>query len=91
MDPGGRYTPKAGYIKLSADVFQRVLIWWWKKPWKIKSPPKTRIFMWCVLENKAPTWDNLQKRCFQGLGWCDLCKADGESIIHLFLHHPFIK
>ena len=47
--------------------------------------------MWCVLENKAPTWDNLQKRSFQGLGWCRLCKSDGESVSHLFLQCPFIK
>ena len=60
-DLGGRHTPKVGYLKLSSDGFQRVLIWWWEILWKIKSPPKTKIFMWCVLENKAPTWDNLQR------------------------------
>jgi len=41
--------------------------------------------MWCVLENKAPTWDNLQKRSFQGPGWCVLCKRAQESVSHLFL------
>ena len=46
-DPAGRYTPKAGYIKLSADGVQGDLIWWWKALWKIKRPPKTRVFMWC--------------------------------------------
>ena len=59
VDSSGNYTSKDGYIKLSADVIQRDPIWQWKKLWKIKSPPKTRIFMWCVLENKALTWDNL--------------------------------
>ena len=62
LDSGGRYTPKAGYIKLSVDGFQRVMIWWWK----INCPPKARLFMWCVLENKVSVWDNLQKRCFNG-------------------------
>ena len=36
-------TPKAGYINLSAEGFQRVLAWWWKKLWKINIPPKTRL------------------------------------------------
>ena len=90
-DPSGRYTPKAGYIKFSEDGVQRVLIWWWKSLGKIKSPPNTINFMWCVLENKAPTWENLQKICFQRPGWCALCQDDGEFVTHIFVHCPFIK
>ena len=45
--------------------------------------------MWCVLENRAPTWDILQKRSFQGPGWCVLCKKELESISHLFITCPF--
>ena len=47
--------------------------------------------MCSVLENKSYTWENLQKRCFQGPGWCALCKVVGESILHLFIHCLFIK
>jgi len=64
----------------------REVVWWWKTLWKIKCPPKNKLFMWFVLENKAPTWDNLQKRSFQGPGWYSLCKGEYESVIHLFLH-----
>ena len=46
--------------------------------------------MWCVLENKAPCWDNLQKRSFQGLGWCILCKNATESVQRLFFTCPYI-
>ena len=42
--------------------------------------------MWNVLENKVPTQDNLQKRCKQGSSQCSLCKADNESVEHIFLH-----
>ena len=56
-----------------------------------KNPTKNHIFMWCVLENKEPTWGNLQKRCFQGPGWCALCKVEGEFVTHIFVHCPFIK
>ena len=67
-DQSGKYTPKDGYLVLSADGVNRVEALWWKYLWKIKYPPKCRLFMWCVLENKAPCWENMQKRCFQGLG-----------------------
>ena len=89
MDPGGNYTPKAGYICLSAEAEGREEIWWWKILWKLKCPAKTKLFMWCVLENRVPTWDVLQRRNFQGPGWCVLCKQEMESIPHLFISCPF--
>ena len=58
VDPLGRYTPKVDYLKLSANGLQRERVWWWKKLWKINSPPKTRLFMWCALKNNVPTWEN---------------------------------
>jgi hypothetical protein len=39
-------------------------VWWWKKIWKMNGPAKEKLFWWCVLSNKAPTWDILQKRNF---------------------------
>ena len=71
-DQSGKYTPKEGYIKLSVVGANRAEVWWWKTLWKINCPSKTRLFMWCVLENKTPCCDNLKKRIFQGLGWCIL-------------------
>ena len=73
----GKYNPKAVYLVLSADGVNRAEAWWWKYLWKIKCPPKCRLFVWCVIENKAPCWENLQKRYFQGPGWCSLCKNAG--------------
>lgn len=85
LDPAGIYTPKEGYIKLSTEVDPREEVWWWRPLWKLKCPAKTKLFMWYVLENRVPTWDTLQKRNFQGPGWCVLCKREQESITHLFL------
>ena len=45
--------------------------------------------MWCILHNKVPTWDVLQKRSFQGPGWCVICKRELESSCHLFLSCSF--
>ena len=59
LDPEGVYTPKAGYLKLSAEVGVREEVWWWRSLWKVKCPSKARLFMWCVLENRVPTCDIL--------------------------------
>jgi len=89
-DPGGIYTPKAGYRAISLESIHHDSKWWWKKLWKLKCPPKSKIFMWCILENKVPTWDNLQKRNMNGPGWCCLCRNGEESISHLFLQCRFV-
>ena len=88
-DPAGVYTPKAGYLCLSAGVEHREEVWWWRPLWGLKCPAKKKLFMWCVLNNKVRTWDVLQKRSFQGLGWCVLCKRELESSCHLFLSCSF--
>lgn len=45
--------------------------------------------MWLLLNHKAPTWENLQKRNFVGPSRCTLCKRDNETNLHMFLHCPF--
>jgi hypothetical protein len=51
-----------------------------------------KLFMWqLLLTNKAPTWENLQKRNFVGLGRCPLYKQHSKDIPHLFVHYPFTK
>ena len=82
-------TSKAGYILLSSEADLREEVWWWKSLWKLKCPAKSKLFMWCVLENRVPTWDILQKRAFHGLGWCVLWKRDQESASHMFLTFPY--
>jgi hypothetical protein len=57
----GIYTPKEGYLQLMQDFSEAEPVWWWKKIWKINGPAKEKLFWWCVLSNKAPTWDILQK------------------------------
>jgi len=85
LDPNGGYTPKVGYIKLSSIEEQREAEWWWKPLWKLNCPAKIKIFMWCAIEGKVPTWDILQRRNLNGPGWCALCKRAQETISHLFI------
>ena len=50
-DLGGVYSPKAGYLALSAGLEQRDEVWWWRPLWRPKCQAKTKLFMWCVLNN----------------------------------------
>lgn len=89
--PNDRYSPKAGYLAISVELFNRDVKWWWKGLWKLNCPTKNKLFEWVVLENKVLTWDILQKRHFKCLRWCSLWKNDQESSLHLFLHCSFSK
>lgn len=90
-DPSRLYTPKARYINLCTDIFDREEKWWWQKVWKLRCPTKARLLTWTNIENKTPTWDALQKRNHHGPGWCCLCKVDTESIPHLFINYRLTK
>jgi len=57
-----RYTLKMGYIQLNILVHQRDPLWWWKGLWKLKCPQKAKLFMWCVITNKIPTWNRMKRR-----------------------------
>ena len=58
----GKYTPKLEYQQLCLQHFQENQKWWQKGIWKLKCPLKEKIFTWCTLANKIPTWYHLQKR-----------------------------
>eukprot|EP00253_Pinus_taeda_P029580 PITA_29580 len=84
----GNYSPKEGYAFLMDQKGWQEPEWWSSKLWKLKCPLKSRVFLWCILKRKIPTWDILQKRFFIGPGRCPLCKAAEESISHLFISCP---
>jgi hypothetical protein len=87
-NPTGLYTPKAGYISLNLSLHQ-LPKWWGKSLWKQKFPQKEKIFMWASLNNRIPTWENLNKRKIEGPGRCTLCKKANETTPHLLLTCPF--
>jgi hypothetical protein len=64
----GEYTPRSGYLKLTTYLQQQEPLWWWRNIWKQSCPAKGKLLIWSILENKIPTWDNLQKHLFFGLG-----------------------
>lgn len=87
----GIYTPKVGYVQLSLDRLNGQVAWCWTRLWKFKCPGKAKLLFWLILENKVPTWENLQKCQFNGSGWCSLWKSCGETSDHLFLDYPFSR
>ena len=60
----------------------------WKSIWKQKIPFRVAFFVWTTALRKCLTIDNLHKRKVWILDWCYMCKRNGESIDHLFLHCP---
>lgn len=51
---GGFYIAKVGFTTLQTS---KVLegFWWWKKLWKVKTPPKRTLFIWLVPNKKVLT------------------------------------
>ena len=76
---------------MNLEVHNQPILRWWKKLWKLQCPAKAKILCWTILENKAPSCDALQRRCFQGLGRCTLCCNSLETLDHLFLHCQYTQ
>eukprot|EP00253_Pinus_taeda_P034216 PITA_34216 len=87
----GDYSPKDGYLFLMGKKGWGIPDWWAKALWKLKSPAKAKLFIWCILKRKAPIWEILQARYLAGPGRCTLCKSDDESINHLFITCAFTR
>jgi hypothetical protein len=80
---------KLGYRALVEEELEGQHAWLWRIIWKLKCP--SIFFMWFILNNKAPTWEVLQKNNFHGQGWCNLCKQADETIQHLIMLCYFTK
>ncbi|KAJ4784621.1 RNA-directed DNA polymerase (reverse transcriptase)-related family protein [Rhynchospora pubera] len=57
--------------------------------WKFRIPPRFKIFIWQMCQNKIATVDNLQKRGWNMVNRCCLCKIECETVSHLFNHCVF--
>jgi hypothetical protein len=82
--PHGSYTPKLGYIQLNIEqhlrepslVVERIF-------GRLNFPLKSHIFMWCMIMNQLPTWDQ-KKRQVRGRGGAHFAKTSEETMVHLF-------
>ena len=87
----GKYTLKGGYMHLTLEQNERECAWWWNMFWHLKCPLKSKIFCWSLFSGKALTWDLLNRRGWEGLVRCYLCKSDFESNKHIGVDCPFTK
>ncbi len=54
-------------------------------------PPRVAFFMWTVGLGKILTTENLRRRNIILVSWCCMCKMEGETIDHLFLHCTVVR
>jgi hypothetical protein len=52
---------------------------------------KIRLYTWLAVENKILTWDNLQKKGWEGPSLCHLCSRDSETVLHLLVNCNFTQ
>ena len=84
------FTVKSFFLALS-NFSNHVLFILAKFLWRSKAPSKVKAFAWLAVHGKVNTNNKLQlRRPYKSLcpQWCMLCKGNGESIYHLFLHCP---
>ena len=90
LSSSGLFTVKSFFLALS-KVSNPILFLPAKFLWSSKAPSKVKALAWIVAHGKVNTNDKLQlRRPYKSLcpQWCILCKGNGESIDHLFLHCP---
>eukprot|EP00253_Pinus_taeda_P030228 PITA_30228 len=75
----GEYYPKEGYSYLMKQKGWDIPEWWSKSIWKLTSPAKARLFLWCMLKGKIPTWDRLQTRYLIGPGLLNIKAQWGSA------------
>lgn len=77
----GTFTVKSFYFTFSNTPTIETKL---HRIWKLKVPPRFRIFGWLVLQDKILTHHNLIIRGFDMPGICYLCRMQVEMVQHLF-------
>lgn len=84
----GTFTIKKAYrLHTSQHTNQRRDIW--KHIWHSNLWPKVTFFLSKILHHSILTWDNLQKRGFEGPRYCCLCGQHPETMQHLLINCAF--
>eukprot|EP00253_Pinus_taeda_P023451 PITA_23451 len=85
-----RWGPKGNgdfSLKEARSVIEQVehpdIVPWADKVWDNFQWPKIRTFLWLLMQKKTLTWENLQKKGFQGPSKCHMCQQEEESMNHL--------
>ncbi|GLT47091.1 hypothetical protein SLA2020_208110 [Shorea laevis] len=63
----------------------------WKHLWKLKIPPKIRVFLWRAILNALHCLDNLVRRGIAQEAVCPCCHLTDESLMHLLFYCPYVE
>ncbi|GKV39420.1 hypothetical protein SLEP1_g47185 [Rubroshorea leprosula] len=63
----------------------------WKQLWRLKIPPKVRVFLWRAILNSLPSLDNLVKRGVLQEMNCPNCQGADETLMHLLFFCPQVE
>lgn len=88
MKASGIFSVKAAYTTMEHTPTMDSDIY---RIWRIKAPPRMRVFGWLLLHNRVLTADNLRIRGFHIVGMCYLCRRSDETVRHLFTDCPISK
>lgn len=88
-EPNGLFSTRSTY---KVRHHSGVLCQHYRRLWKIKCPPKVKVFLWVLLQNKLLTREMLARRGCNIVQGCLLCRSDTvESALHLFWTCPYAK
>jgi len=55
----------------------------WQAVWKIRVPPKARVFWWRILHNSLPSKAELKRRHVEKESHCEVCGDPDETLYHI--------
>jgi len=80
--PKGAFTTSKVYKLINSNLSPPDLLW--GKIWDSGIWPKVSLFLWLVGHQKILTWDRLRRINYHGPSMCVNCKAQEETLQHLF-------
>ncbi|RLN03307.1 hypothetical protein C2845_PM13G12070 [Panicum miliaceum] len=101
-EKSGMYSTRSAYRLLKTEQIQEETskgnetsasdgTWVWRKLWKLKIPPKIRIFWWRAVQNFLPTKMELCRRHVDRDATCSTCGAQEESLFYVVLECPLAR
>ncbi|TVU37137.1 hypothetical protein EJB05_10434, partial [Eragrostis curvula] len=94
FEKNGYYSVRSAYRVLKKEAEQHQILkenagatsdesHWWKVLWKMRIPPKVRIFWWRVINNFLPSKAELTRRHVAKKSHCEACGDPSESLYHV--------
>lgn len=75
------FTVKSAYLGLKDQPRFNVGV---HRVWRLKVPPRMKVFAWLIFYDKILTADNLAKRGWNLPSMCFLCRRANENVKHMF-------